>query len=149
MDSILSLTAESCCNDCPMSTANSAAIGGITRVATVRAHAFKHACTKHVKNEIDRGTTNVSCTSFSFLLLSQFSAVSCSLQPLLPFFILMYLLSYSNNQHQIRSQQDDGSGNHLLGLVHFSKPQPLIFRMIAWKNDELCLPQHKSTAWTK
>lgn len=149
MESILSLTAESCCNDCSMSTAYTTAIDGITTVTTVRAHAFKHmhkACKKHLKLT-DVLQTSLAPGFHSFYVT--ISALFCSLQTLPPFFILTNLLSYSNNQHQIRSQQDDESGNHLLGLVHFSKPQPLIFRMIAWKNDELCLPQHKSTACTK
>ena len=50
---------------------------------------------------------------------------------------------------QIRSQQDDGSGNHLLWLAHSAKPQEHILRMIAWWNDELCVPHRKSTAETK
>lgn len=47
---------------------------------------------------------------------------------------------------QMRSQQVDGSRNHLLGLAHSAKPQVHIILTIAWWKDELFVPCHGSTA---
>lgn len=88
---------------------------------------------------------------FSSLPPLHSSSLLSSSHPPLPLFLIDVFAPRSNKHlinsrgDQIRSQQDDGSGNHLLGPAGSATPRLGTLRMMARWNDELSVPHRGST----